>query len=98
MLAAKENSLIDAVVADSPYANLKLASKDFGNYSSNLILQLFFPAHMFVAKLTLGVDIYDKTNILKPIDEVNTPVFFIHGQEDTGVSYQNSKKLFKRKD
>ena len=93
LLAASDSSLIDAVVADSPYANLKLASKDFGSYSGDITLQLFFPIFMFSAKLVLGFDLYRETNILKSIDGVETPVFFIHGLEDEGVGYQNSESF-----
>ncbi|MFB6291553.1 MAG: alpha/beta hydrolase [Candidatus Bipolaricaulia bacterium] len=97
LLAARRNSSIEAVVADSPFANLKLASKDFGSYSSDVTLQLFFPVYMFAARTALGVDIYRKTNILKTITEVTVPVFFIHGLKDEGIGYQNSQKLFDRK-
>lgn len=98
LLATREDDTIEAVVADSPYANLKLASKDFGSYSSDLTLQLFFPVYMFAARLTLGVDIYQETNLLKKIEDVESPVFYIHGLEDEGVGYQNSEKLYESKD
>lgn len=97
LLAAEESDSIEAVVADSPFANLKLASKDFGSYSSDLTLQLFFPVYMWAAKLALGVDIYAETNALKSIDELKAPVFLIHGLEDEGVGYQNSEKLYEEK-
>ncbi len=97
LLAGLRDDRVDAVVADSPYANLKLASKDFGDYSSDPTLQFFFPLYMFSAQLALGVDIYGKTNILEKIEKMETPAFFIHGKEDTAVGYQNSKLLFERK-
>ena len=97
LLAAEESDSIEAVVADSPFANLKLASKDFGSYSSDLTLQLFFPVYMWAAKLALGVDIYAETNALKSIDDLETPVFLIHGLEDEGVGYQNTEKLYEKK-
>lgn len=98
LLAAREDDSIEVVVADSPYANLKLASKDFGSYSNDLTLQLFFPVYMYAAQLTLGVDIYQETNVLKKIEDIESPVFFIHGLEDEGVGYQNSEKLYESKD
>jgi len=97
LLAAKDASSIEAIVADSPYANLKLASKDFGSYSSDITLQVFFPVYMFAARLALGINIYRKTNVLGKVDEIQAPVFFIHGLKDTGVGYQNSERLFERK-
>ena len=97
LLAAKDASSIEAVVADSPYANLKLASKDFGSYSSDLTLQVFFPVYIFAAKLAPGINIYNKTNILKKNDKIQAPIFLIHGLKDTSVGYQNSERLFKRK-
>lgn len=97
LLAGLEDSRIDAVVADSPYANLRLASKDFGDYSRNPFLQTFFPVYMFSAKLALGIDIYGKTNALERIREMETPSYFIHGKADEAVGYQNSVKLHERK-
>ncbi len=97
LLAGLEDSRIDAVVADSPYANLRLASKDFGDYSQNPLLQTFFPVYMFSAKLALGIDIYEKTNALERIKEMETAAYFIHGKADEAVGHQNSVKLYERK-
>lgn len=97
LLAAARDDRVDAVVADSPYANLKLASKDFGDYSTDPTLQFFFPLYMFATRISLGVDIYGKTNILAKIKEVKKPVFFIHGLDDAAVGYQNSEMLYERK-
>ncbi|MEF8726085.1 MAG: alpha/beta fold hydrolase, partial [Candidatus Bipolaricaulota bacterium] len=97
LLAAEDDSRVGAVVADSPYANLKLASKDFGNYSKDWFFQAFFPVYMFSAKLALGVDIYRETDVLSKMSGVETPTFFIHGLKDDAVGYQNSEKLFEKK-
>lgn len=97
LLAGLEDPRIDAVVADSPFANLRLASKDFGDYSQNPFLQTFFPVYMFSARLALGIDIYGKTNALERISGMETPSYFIHGKADEAVGYQNSVKLHKRK-
>lgn len=98
LLAAVNDSRIEAIVADSPYANLRLASKDFGQYSQDKFFQAFFPVYMFSAKLALGVDIYAKTNILKKIRRLDSPTLFIHGLKDEAVGHQNSEKLFKKKE
>ena len=97
LLAGLEDQRIDAVVADSPYANLRLASKDFGGYSRNPFLQTFFPIYMFSARLALGVDIYGKTNALERIKKMETASYFIHGKADEAVGHQNSVKLYERK-
>ncbi len=97
LLAGLEDPRIDAVVADSPYANLRLASKDFGDYSRNSFLQTFFPVYMFSLRLTLGIDIYGKTNALERIKEMEAASYFIHGKADEAVGHQNSVKLYERK-
>lgn len=97
LLAGLEDPNIDAVVADSPYANLRLASKDFGDYSQDPLFQVFFPVYMRSAKLALGIDIYDKTNALKRIESMETASYFIHGRADEAVGYQNSVRLHERK-
>ena len=97
LLAAVDDSRVEAVIADSPYANLRLASKNFGDYSKDWFFQAFFPVYMFSAKLALGVDIYSETNALDKMGGVETPTFFIHGLKDDAVGYQNTEKLFERK-
>jgi len=97
LLAAERDPRVNAVVADSPYANLRLAAKDFGKFSHDRLLQTLFPVYMFSARLALGVDIYRQTNILRRINGVGTPTFFIHGMEDEGISHKNSELLYEHK-
>ncbi len=97
LLAALRDDRIAAVVADSPYANLRLAADDFGSYSHDRLLHALFPVYMFSARLALGVNIYRETNILKRIDELDTPTFFIHGLQDTGIGHRNSERLYEHK-
>ncbi len=94
LLTAERDARVDAVVADSPYANLRLAASDFQHYSRDWLLQGAFPLYMFSARLALGVDIYKRTNILSRIHRLETPTFFIHGLEDSGIGYQNSQMLY----
>lgn len=97
LLAAKRDPRVDAVVADSPYANLRLAAKDFGKFSHDKLLQTLFPVYMFSARLALGVDIYRRTNVLRKINRIGTPTFFIHGMEDEGIGHRNSELLYRQK-
>ncbi|MCF7876109.1 alpha/beta fold hydrolase [Candidatus Bipolaricaulota bacterium] len=97
LLASLRDDRVDAVVADSPYANLRFAADDFGKYSHDRLFQTLFPVYMFSARLALGVNLYRETNILNKIDELDTPAFFIHGLQDAGIGHQNSERLFKRK-
>lgn len=97
LLAAEKDPRIKAVVADSPYANLRLAANDFQHYSRDWLLQGAFPLYMFSAKLALGVDIYKQTNILSRIHQLETPTFFIHGLEDSGIGHRNSEMLYSNK-
>ncbi|MFP4136532.1 MAG: alpha/beta hydrolase [Candidatus Acetothermia bacterium] len=97
LLAAERDTRIDGVVADSPYANLRLAANDFQHYSRDWLLQSAFPLYMFSARLALGVDIYKQTNILSRIHRLETPTFFIHGLEDSGIGHRNSELLYESK-
>lgn len=97
ILAAAKTPGIGAVVADSPYANLKMAAGTYGEYAKDILLQALFPLYMKVASLYLGFDLYQKTNVLKQVAELPTPVLFIHGLKDKEVAPGNSKKLYQEK-
>lgn len=95
IIAALDSSdLIDAVVADSPYANLKMAASSYGKEKNDKLIQIFFPFYMGVARFTLNFDIYAKTNLLERIKDLETPVFLIHGMEDRALKPENSQLLY----
>ncbi len=94
IIAALDSSEIDAVVADSPYANLKMAASSYGKKKEDKLIQVFFPFYMGVARFTLNFDVYAKTNLLQRIKDLETPVFLIHGMEDRALEPSNSQLLY----
>lgn len=80
-----------AVVVDSPFANLKLASQS-PEYRDPF-LEVFFPLYATVAQVRLGFDLFRKTNALAVVSRVSH-VLFIHGTADTKVTFFNSELLY----
>ncbi len=82
-----------AVVADSPFANLKLASQSPKYRDPGLAL--LFPLYAGVAELRLGFDLFQRTNVLRVIDSVSHALI-MHSRDDTSVTVENSELLFAR--
>lgn len=82
-----------AVVADSAFANLKLAAQSPEN--ADPFLEALFPVYAWVARLRLGFDLYARTNALSVVDRVSH-VLFIHGTQDQKVTFQNSQRLYEQ--
>jgi pimeloyl-ACP methyl ester carboxylesterase len=82
-----------AVVVDSPFANLKLASESPKNRDP--LLEALFPLYTAVAQMRLGFDLFERTNALRVVGRVSH-VFFIHGTADTSVTPENSELLEER--
>ncbi len=80
-----------AVISDSAFANLKLASQS-PEYTDPF-LEALFPMYTWVAQLRLGFDVFDKTNVLTVIEQVSHAIF-IHGTADEGITYNNSELLY----
>lgn len=91
LIAASQLKL--PVVADSPFANLRLAAKSAER--QDLLLQLFFPLYNLVARARLGFDLFRRTNALMAIKSVS-PVLFIHGLADDYIIPENSILLYER--
>jgi len=92
LLAAARSEDIQAVVADSPYANLRLAAMTAeGNWRT----RLFFPIYMWVAKHRLGFNVFAATNVLEVMAQA-PPVLLIHGEGDELLSPENSRRLYQR--
>lgn len=85
------NPEVFAVVVDSAFANLKLASES--PEFQDPLLDTLFPLFMEVAHWRLGFDMFGRTNVLKNIDQVSH-VFFIHGTGDQTIAYYNSELLY----
>lgn len=82
-----------AVVVDSPFANLRLASQS-PEYRDPF-LEAFFPLYTAIAQARLGFDLFRKTNALAVVDRVSH-VLFIHGTADTKIAFFNSELLYER--
>lgn len=97
LIAAIDSGKVDAVVADSPFASIKLASESYGNYENNPLFDLLFPVYGFGANRMLNTDVVKKTDLTERISNLQTPVFFIHGDNDQGLYPKNSKVLYENK-
>jgi len=97
LLAAIDSKKVDAVVADSPFASIKLASESYGNYENNPLFDLLFPLYGFGANQMLDTDVMEKTDLTERISDLKTPGFFIHGEDDQVLYPKNSKLLYKNK-
>jgi len=91
--ASQHPDEIFAVVADSPFATLKMASESPDNIDH--FMQALFPLYQGMAHMRLGYDLIEKTSALKIIDNVSR-VIFIHSEDDSFVTYHNSKLLNER--
>jgi len=94
IIAGLESSSIDAIVADSPYANLKIAASSYGKEREDKVMKMFFPFYMGVARFTLNFDVYGKTNIMERVKNLDVPLFLIHGLEDRALDPINSQLIY----
>ena len=94
IIAGLESSGIDAIVADSPYANLKIAASRYGREEEDKLMQIFFPFYMGVARFTLNFDVYEKTDLTNRVKNLDVPLFLIHGLEDKALDPINSQLIY----
>jgi len=92
LIATAENDDIDAVVADSSFADLKdMMEPEFSKRTK--FPTFFLPPLLFMVKLMYGVDF----NAIKPVESVSEiaprPVLFIHGELDEIVSLEHAYRL-----
>ncbi|MFB6291247.1 MAG: alpha/beta hydrolase [Candidatus Bipolaricaulia bacterium] len=97
LIAALDSEKVDAVVADSPFASIKLASESYGGYEDNPLFDILFPLYGFGANRMLNTDIVKKTDLTDRITNLRAPVFFIHGNDDQALYPKNSKVLYENK-
>jgi len=96
IIAALESNEIEAVVADSPYANLRMVASSYRDLENDALLQAFFPFYMGVARFTLNFNLYAKTDLLNRVQNLDTPLFLIHGLEDRALKPENSQMLYEK--
>jgi len=92
LMATAENADIDAVVADSSFADLKdMIEPEFSKRTK--FPKLLLPGLLFMVKTMYGVDF----NAIKPADLVSEiaprPMFFIHGELDEVIPLEHAYKL-----
>ena len=93
LMAAAEDGDIDAIVADSSFADLKdMMAPEFSKRTR--FPKFFLPPLLFMVKIMYGVDF----NAVRPVEFVAEiaprPVFFIHGERDSGVPVGDAYRLF----
>ena len=93
LIAAAENSDIDAVVADSSFADLTDIMEP--EFSKRTIFPKFFLRPLlFMVKLMYGVDF----KAIKPVEVVSEiaprPVLFIHGELDETIPVEHARRLY----
>ena len=92
LMATAESDDIDAVVADSSFADLKdMMEPEFAKRTK--FPKFLLPALLFVVKIMYGVDF----NAIKPVELVSEiaprPIFFIHGELDETVPLEHAYRL-----
>ncbi|MFP4589325.1 MAG: alpha/beta hydrolase [Candidatus Bipolaricaulota bacterium] len=93
LLAALDEPRINAVIADSPYADLKMASGSYGDYGHDPVFNTIFPIYCWGGEQMLGVDVCQEVNVGNQIEQLDQPVLFIHGLDDTTLVPANSRLL-----
>jgi pimeloyl-ACP methyl ester carboxylesterase len=93
LITAAEAPEVSAVIADSPFNNLKNYLSENLSVWSGLPKYPFTPLIMMMIPTATGTD-PEQVNPLKAIDEIYPrPVLFIHGKGDKSIPYKNSKSM-----
>lgn len=93
LLAALEHPDVKAVVAESAFASLERAATNSMSGLPKFFFQAVLPVFRFESERMLGVDVFQELNLTHKIQDLEKPVFFIHGQKDQIISPANSKLL-----
>ncbi|MDD5702167.1 MAG: alpha/beta hydrolase [Dehalococcoidales bacterium] len=93
VLAAAENNDIDAVAADSAFADLNdIIESEYKNRTS--APTIFLSPILFMIKLMYGIDF----TAIKPVESVREiaprPVFIIHGEQDERIPASHGERLY----
>jgi fermentation-respiration switch protein FrsA (DUF1100 family) len=94
ILAAAHNPAIAAVVADSPFANLKQYLQENLPVWSNLPSFPFTPLIMNILPPLTGIDV-GSVDAYKAVDQVYPrPILFVHSGADPSIPVANSERLY----
>jgi len=96
ILAAADSEVVDAVIADSPYADLKTYfSKNLDNWSG--LPRFPFNKAILLAMEATGSINMSETSPLKALDSKKPPfMLLIHGEGDSVIPVENSIDLYRR--
>jgi dipeptidyl aminopeptidase/acylaminoacyl peptidase len=92
LLAAGEDTRIQAIVADSPFSDLREYLEDNLPYWSNLPHYPFTPLILSILPTVLNLDV-QQVSPREAIRDVSAPVLLIHGDGDVAIPYENSKQI-----
>ncbi len=94
ILAAREDPRIKAVVADSAFASLEKAATGSMTGLQKILFQTVLPIFRHEAEKKLGVDVFEELDLTGKIQNLEKPVFFIHGTQDQVICPTNSRLLY----
>lgn len=94
ILAALEDPRITAVIADSPFANLRKAAANYEAPHKEFMFQAVFRLYTLGAEIMLGFDVSSKLDLTSKIHNLGQPLFLIHGTEDRIIHPSNSRLLY----
>ncbi len=95
ILAAAEDSRIEAVAADAPFADLEKYLHDNLPVWSDLPSFPFTPVILKIMPVVLNLD-PQKVSPEAVIRQIRAPVLFVHGNSDTDVPVFNSEELYRK--
>lgn len=94
LLAAADSADVQAVVADSPFANLKDYLKENLPYWSGLPNKPFTDVILSTLPIIRGVKL-ENVNAIKAVNKFeNKPLLLIHSKADKAIPYTNSQKIY----
>lgn len=94
VLAALEESLIRAVVADSAFASLEMAAASSLSGLRKYPFRAVLPIFSREAEKKLGVNVFEALDLTEKIRGLEKPVLFIHGTRDQVIRPANSRLLY----
>ena len=93
IMAAVEDKQVEALVADSAFADLTTYLKENLPVWSNLPAIPFTPVIMTLIPPVTGINPAEVSPV-RALSGIKIPVLFIHGKADTAVPYKNSEQLY----
>ena len=96
LLTAAGEPAIQAVVADSPFANVsELIAQETGRKTSfpEWVVPVFLPASKLIARLLYGIDI-DSLAPERAAAQLSYPIMVVHGEADTRIPPEHGRRVY----